>query len=192
MSRPPTSALAATAALLLSACSSAPLTLAPSTSPTATAGSGSLTLPCQDAIASTPAPTGEVAIILGVVALPTNDSMPRALQTRSSGESDPVARLFAKQGLPIRAGASFELVVPHDVATRLSIGWGNPAHRTRHLVVPGCASRTARLAYAGGYWVGQVGCLPLLVRVGSREQQVRIGVGAPCPRQQPPPQPTET
>jgi hypothetical protein len=63
---------------------------------------------------------------LGVVALPTSDNMKAALQTRVSGEADPAARLFAKTGLVIRVDAAMELIVPGEVADRLSIGWGSP------------------------------------------------------------------
>src|SRR5207253_11145210 len=123
-----------------------------------------------------------------------------------SGERDPSARLFAKEGLFIKTDAALELVVPDQVASRFAIGWGSPARRTRHLVVQGCPpgscaadhgssvcdSSSSWLGYPGGYSVRQVGCLPLLVRAAGQEQRVLIGVGAPCPGQQPPPDPTNT
>lgn len=143
--------------------------------------------------------------MLGVVALPAAATRPTALQTARSGERDPRARLFAKWGLWIKVDARFELVVPREAADRLSIMWGSPGQRTQHLLVPGCQAGTCSandgsgacdrsdewLAYAGGYLVRQVACLPLLVRASGQQQRVLIGVGAPCPGQKPPPQPTE-
>ena len=63
-------------------------------------------------------------VVLGVVALPASPWMRRALQTARSGLRDPRARLFAKQGLVIRAGARFRLIVDGRLRDRLSIGWG--------------------------------------------------------------------
>ena len=37
------------------------------------------------------------------------------------------------------------------------------------------------LVFAGGYEVDVAMCVPLIVRTGGREQQVRIGVGTGCP-----------
>jgi hypothetical protein len=205
---------AAVAVLLLVACS--PPSAAPPNGPAsrATPSSGSATrepgaapsatLTCSDAIGSD-LPPRDLAVVLGVVALPTSEASRFALQTALSGERDPAARLFAKQGLLIRTGVSFEIVVPDEVASRFAIGWGSPARRTRDLVVGGCPSgscaadhgsaicdsSSAWLAYPGGYWVQQVGCLPLLVRAAGREQRALIGVGAPCPGQRLPPAPTQ-
>ena len=74
-------------------------------------------LRCRDVIASQVAPPSESSIILESVALPTG----RALQANQS--SDPNAKLFAKDGLFIRRGASFDLVVPQTSrATRNWVG----------------------------------------------------------------------
>jgi hypothetical protein len=179
-------------AALLVGCSSGTAThRSPGPIATPTGAAPSVTLPCSDAIASELQPSADNAVILGVVALPTSQTRPSALQTGLSGAPDPSARLFAKEGLEIRAGAAFELIVPDQVANRFSIGWGSPGRRTRRLIVPGCHGHQPWLAYAGGYWARQVGCLPLLVRAGAQEQRVLIGVGTPCSGQRPPPQPTQ-
>ena len=149
-------------------------------------------LPCGEAIDSRTVPLPDQEVVLGVVALHTSQAAPFALQTSRSGEADPAARLFSKSGLEVKSRTAFEIVVPDEVASRLSIGWGSPARRTRRLAVPGCDSDSPWLVYAGGYWVRQAACQPLLVRAGRREQRVLVGIGAPCPGQQPPPQPTET
>jgi hypothetical protein len=147
-------------------------------------------LPCQDVIASSSAPPSDFSIVLDRVALPTG----RALQTnRGSSATD---WLFAKEGLLIRRGTAFDLVVPDDWRSRLNIGWGSPAKRTSHLRVSGCRpTKTVNpirasdewLAYPGGYWVSEPACVAVLVRAGQAEQTVRIGVGAACPGQSPPP-----
>src|SRR5207248_2057394 len=68
---------------------------------------GSL-LACQDVIGSEAVPAAGDAIVLDRVALPTA----RALQANRTG--DPAGRRFAKDGLFIRRGASFDLIVPDD------------------------------------------------------------------------------
>ena len=152
-------------------------------------------LGCQDVIGSEAAPPSDSSIILGGVALPTG----RALQ--ANPDSDPHATLFAKDGLLIRRGASFDLIVPEPWRGRLTVSWGSLAKPTNHLRVPGCrptqkvpsSNRWVLsddwLVYAGGYSVSQPACVSLVVRAGQTEQTVRIGVGASCPGQSPPPSP---
>jgi hypothetical protein len=154
-------------------------------------------LGCQDVIASEVAPPSGSSIILDAVALPTG----RALQANPSGNSNPNEKLFAKDGLFIRRGAAFDLVVPEVWRGRLTVGWGSLDKPTGHLRVPGCrpAQRMPSssrwdpsddwLIYPGGYSVSQAACVPLVVRAGQAEQTVRIGVGASCPGQSPPPSP---
>jgi hypothetical protein len=152
-------------------------------------------LGCQDVIGSEASPPSESSIILGAVALPTG----RALQ--ANPDSDPNATLFAKDGLFIRRGASFDLIVPDPWRGRLTVSWGSLATPTGHLRIPGCrptqrmpssgrwAVSDDWLVYPGGYFVSQAACVSVLVRAGQAEQTVRIGVGASCPGQSPPPSP---
>jgi hypothetical protein len=152
-------------------------------------------LRCQDVIASQVAPPSESSIILESVALPTG----RALQ--ANPDSSPHATLFAKDGLFIRRGASFDLVVPQTWRGRLAVGWGSYTKPTTHLRVPGCRPTQRMpsssrwdlsddwLVYPGGYSVSQAACVSLVVRAGHAERTVRIGVGAPRPGQSPPPSP---
>ena len=149
-------------------------------------------LACQDVIGSESVPAEGDSIVLDRVALPTA----RALQANRTG--DPGARLFAKDGLYIRRGASFDLIVSDDSRDRLTINWGFPGTVTRHLRVPGCRptgtinpihEQDAWLVYAGGYTVSEPACVSLVVKAGQTEQAVRIGVGASCPGQGPPPPP---
>lgn len=152
-------------------------------------------LPCQD-VGSKAAPPSDFSIVFDRVALPTG----RALQANRSGESDPARRLFAKNGLYVRGGASFDLVVPDEWRGRLTLGWGGK--KGSHLRVPECRPTGAVdqpsnyksevwLAYAGGYWVPEPACISMVVRAGQAEQTVRIGVGASCPGQGPPPPPAD-
>jgi hypothetical protein len=147
-------------------------------------------LPCEQTIGTEDAPPDDCEAVLDAVALPTADRAPDALQTSATGEADPDARLFAKTGLLVRGGATFEILVPEDEPAGFSIGWGSPAVRTRTLA--GNCPGDGWLAFAGGFWVAEVGCRPLVVRSEGQEATVEIGVGAPCAGQAPPPEPSDT
>jgi len=143
-------------------------------------------LVCRNAIDGGPAVAGWQTV-LGVVALPASPGSP-ALQASESG--DPIApALFAKTGLRIRTGRAFELSVPVLTGNNVGIGWsGAPSGPSRRFVVPACPDQygTGWLAFPGGYWADRPLCLPVTVRAAGREQQVRIGIGTPCPGQEPP------
>ncbi len=167
-------------ALTASAC------VSPAPAESSPPSNGITVLSCQDVIGSEAAPSSDFSIVLDRVALPTD----RGLQANRSGESDPTARLFAKEGLLVRRGTSFDLVVPEDWRGRLTIGWGSPAKRTSHLRVPGCRptgtinqphyrASDEWLAYAGGYWVPEPNCVSVVVRAGQTEH------GMPLPSLRP-------
>lgn len=153
-------------------------------------GSGQVAvLPCQDVVGSDASPPPGFTVILGRVALPTG----LTLQAVPSGDSDPAARLFAKVGLVVRRGASFDLLVAPGWQGRVTFGWGSPARRTDHLRVPGCRPTgaidqpsyrpgDAWLVYAGGFWLPRPACVSVSVRAATSARSARIGVGAPCPR----------
>jgi hypothetical protein len=160
--------------------SSTASTAIPTTTTTAAPSGPPVTLDCHDVIHDAAVPYAASSVIFDRVVLPTG----RTLQVASSGEKSPSARLFAKQGLLIRPDATFEMIVPAEWSARLTIGWGNPGRRTHHLVVTGCPAPTAGakwLAFAGGYWVAEPACVPVIVRADGREQLVHIAVGTPCP-----------
>jgi len=153
-------------------------------------------LACHESIGRSRPGASGLRVVLGVVALPI---APRygALQTARTGMHGRL-RLFAKTGLLIKPGATFELVVPAALRRRMALGWGNadegaPSGR---MIVGGCGRGETTgakwLAYAGGYYVSRPACLPLVVVAARRRRTVRIGVGAPCPGQRPPRGPTQT
>jgi hypothetical protein len=156
--------------------------------------SGARGLPCNEFI-GTQAPERDMRVILGVVALPASPHLRQALQTTRSDLHDPAARLFAKSGLEIRAGARLRLIVPDRLRDQFSIGWGNAGegHRGTTITVDNCAGPpSARwLAYAGGYYVRDPFCASLLVAAHRQQRRVWIGVGKACPGQRPPPEPTQ-
>lgn len=133
------------------------------------------------------APTAPWQVVLGVVALPTSPGYP-ALQTSLTGDTGS-GRLFAKTGLLVKPGTTFEIVVPAEFADRFGIGWGGaPSAPTTRLTVAACPNPggTGWLAYAGGYWIDRPACVPLIVKAGGEEQRVHIGLGTACPGQSPP------
>lgn len=167
---------------------------ASSSSPVAAGSSiaSSAALVCRNFIDHDPPPP-DFETVLGVVALPTS-SKAAALQTSRGGDPDPAVRLFAKTGLVIKAGTTFELVVPAEAKDMVSIGWGDgPSKPSRRVTVscPAGASSSGWLAYPGGYWVPRPACVQLIVRTGGKEQSVHIGLGTPCPGQLPPQGPSD-
>ncbi len=191
------------ATLTLAACSSSPAppatplpstptaaSAAPSPNPSSTIATA--TLRCSDVVGTDP-PSADLRQLEGVVAFPST-SQP-ALQTSQTGAAGK-RRLFAKFGLLVRAGQSMVIVAsdPDHVA----MGWGNPGTITSALIIPGCpepansSPGSEWLAFAGGYYVDRPQCIGLIVTRAGQEHTVRIGVGAPCPDQQPPPSPSDS
>jgi hypothetical protein len=190
---------AAVIAMLLAACTGTSVTPGPGRSSiqpngpatsSATPPSGSA-LACGNYIDAN-ASAASLQVVLGVVALPTSPRYP-ALQTSLSGEGDKALRLFAKTGLVIKPGTTFELIVPAPFNHRLSIGWGLPGMPSHRVAVNSCPSPGGKwLAYAGGYWIDHPACVPIIVKAGGKQQTVHIGIGTPCPGQQPPQGPSQS
>jgi hypothetical protein len=133
----------------------------------------------------------DMTVLFDSVALPTSDSYRAALQTSEQGQfaHDRAGRLFAKQGLYFKPGHAFEVIVPDEFRDRMSIGW---ATRSWRVTVGDCVGvPTEWMALVGGYWVADPLCAELIVRSVDGEQRVKIGLGAPCPGQDPPPQPSD-
>jgi hypothetical protein len=196
---------AAVIAMLLAGCTSSGVAPRPGKAgPSATSGrspaqppgpaavpAGESVLACGNFIDSN-ALAAPLQVVLGVVALPASPGYP-ALQTSLSGDGSGALRLFAKTGLVIRPGTTFELIVPARFADRLRIGWGSPGTPSHRVVVSNCPNPGGGwLAYAGGYWIDHPACVPIIVRAGGKQQEVHIGVGAPCPGQRPPQGPSQS
>ncbi len=154
-------------------------------------------LTCDQAIEiEAPPPVSPVAgvVSLGAGVAGVDD---KALQTfKTLGPDGKVRlggrlRLFAKVGLRVRANRTFELTVPDEARDSTAIGWGNPGDPGDGLAGSACPDSSPNhsgwLSYAGGIWVAKPQCLTLHVRVDNDEHDIRVGVGAPCPGQQPPP-----
>ncbi len=57
--------------------------------------------------------------------------------------------------------------------------WGTTA--ARELRVAACASPPNRWnGYAGGFYVREPSCVPIIVRVGQRSKGMRFGIGRSC------------
>ena len=144
------------------------------------------TLSCRDVVGSQDTPGPGFSVAFNRVALPTAKTL-GGVRLHAGPQG---GKFWAKQGLLITAGAAFELIVPTAWVARLSIGWGNPAGPSSQVDVSGCQATTPGtrwLAFAGGFWVSQPACVPLIVRIANRQRLVHIGVGAACSGQSPPP-----
>jgi len=152
-------------------------------------------LRCDDAIGVVAAPPADMTVYFDRVALTTES----VLQANPSGEPDAAGRLFAKDGLLIRRGTVFDLVVADESRGKATIGWGSPGKRTNHLRIHGCDPKSNSqvhgsgdwLAYAGGYWVAAPACVGLVVEADTQETDARVAVGTACPPLNgPPPMPS--
>lgn len=125
------------------------------------------------------------------MALPASTTYPRALQTAVRTSDDGSVYFFAKTGVIWRNDASFDLVVPEELQPVLAIGWGETASAA-HQVSLRCdeGGKGEWIAAPGGYWISEPICAQVVVRSDDEEQTVGIGLGAPCPGQAPPVDPT--
>jgi hypothetical protein len=155
--------------------------------------SASQTLDCNDPIGELSTPGDGYEAIDGAVALPTSAANPIALGTSATREYGPSKRLFAKTGLLVRTGVKSELITPPEWIGRLWYRWGNtgPPPPTDHFVVGPCRGAAAWIAFPGGFFVADPACVHLVVRTAAGDHDVTVGVGAPCPGQRPPPDPTD-
>ena len=124
---------------------------------------------------------------LGVVALPAASTHPTALQTSARTAEDGTEFYFAKTGLWWRGNTSFQLIVPTELRPVLAIGWGGAAELA-HTVNVDCDPDADDdwLVLAGGYWVREPMCAELIVEAAGVSERIEIGLGRPCPGQDPP------
>ena len=127
--------------------------------------------------------------VLDRVSLPDPANSPALGTSRDPRPATPGLALFAKDGLGIKTGGSWRISVPAEAVGHLLIGWGSPGVPSLGVGPPTCqlpASSSGWMWFPGGYWTDRAGCYPLVVEAGGRSQPVTVGVGAPCPGQQPP------
>jgi hypothetical protein len=184
--------------LLAAACSSggsrATVTTQPGAAPSTTQVSSTsifvtastrVTLKCRDQL-GWDTPASGYSVVLNKVALPTK----KAFGASHVRPHAPKSKYFAKQGLYVKAGATFELIVPAAWKSRVTIGWGNPGKDTTHLYVTGCTpiKKGAHwLVFAGGFTMNKPACIPIVVKSGAQQKTVHVGAGKACPGQAPPP-----
>lgn len=162
--------LALTAPTLVLAACSEPVADHPATPPPSPPPSSSIVSCAHDLGATAPRDTAR--LVLDSVVLPT-----RMLEVHESGEP---GRLFAKNGLIVRADVAVDIAVAPEAAAEVSIGWGGPGPQGAAVQVPACPSSSGWLAFAGGYTVRAPGCVPLIIRVAGREERANVAVGADC------------
>jgi len=147
-------------------------------------------LPCSGSANEAP---NDFQQVLDVVALPTAPTYPNALQTSIRDAEDGTVYFFAKTGLWWRGHTTFQLSVPAELHDVMAIGWGGPAELA-HTVSVDCDPDTEDgwLVLAGGYWVREPMCAELIVEAGGNSQTLKIGLGLPCPGQDPPAGPSDS
>ena len=137
-------------------------------------------LACQEYVDNA-GPEAPDRVVLGVVSLPVSPSV-QQLRTGLPDRANP--RLFAKHGLSVRAGTSFDLIIVDPTDGQVAMGWGNAneVEPGLHLSVRACpaAGSSEWLAFAGGYYLDRPACITLIVRTAQDEARVRIGVGTAC------------
>jgi hypothetical protein len=149
------------------------------------ASAGRAVVPCAAAISQASRPSSDrnvTRLVLGRVWLPKT-SLVLDLSPPRPGEDR-----FGKYGIEVSAGPPVVLAVPRAWRRTYSLVFapdGRPVRRVAGgasaVTVHSCAGLLGRWnAYAGGYELRSGTCIPLVVRVGSRSQRVRLSVGRRC------------
>lgn len=137
------------------------------------------------------APPSDFTIVLDSVALPAATTYPYALQTSRREADNGESFYFAKTGLFWRGDATFEIEVPDEMNDQLAINWGSGDQPKAHSVCADCDLDAEWAVAPGGYWVTEPMCAEIIVRVDGTEQREQIGLGTPCPGQEPPQGPSD-
>ena len=124
------------------------------------------------------------AAVGDVVALPVEIPADVFERAYKSPDNDPTSRRrYIKFGLLVRANARFEIHVGPSAQSNVLMHWGNTGSQdpVSALSFQGCdAQDGVWLAYPGGLWPLDPGCIPLLVVVQGRAIEHRISLGQPC------------
>jgi hypothetical protein len=137
------------------------------------------------------APPSDFTVVLDSIAIPAASTYPYALQTNRRETDDGEPFYFAKTGLYWRGDATFEIDVPDEMQDRLAINWAGGDQPKAHLDSADCNLDTESAGAPGGYWVTEPICAETIVRVDGVEQREQIGLGTPCPGQEPPQGPSD-
>lgn len=155
---------------------------APDSAPTTSTTAGGDSLPCQNMIFSDEDVPQDYEILLDVIALPTSNSVARALHAGRNDGTDPPS-YFAKTGLLVRSGAAFTLEVDHP--RTVAIRWGSPTDISSTISSQGCPGESW-IAFAGGFVIQEPTCVRLTLTSGDQQETFSVGAGAACQGQQPP------
>ncbi|AYY14631.1 hypothetical protein EF847_19985 [Actinobacteria bacterium YIM 96077] len=148
---------------------------------------------CSDNIGGDRPDPDEYHVVDSGVALPSTNEP--ALQATQLTETDDLSELddideqwyYAKRGLVLRGGHEVELSIPSDHVDDVRLRWGHTPSRPATSVRAECPPADGWLAFAGGYVVREPGCYSIRVQVDDGQpQEIDVGVGAPCPGQDPP------
>ncbi|MET0424454.1 MAG: hypothetical protein ABW046_11285 [Actinoplanes sp.] len=168
--------LAALLTVCSAGCSAAPQP-APSTAPQPDK-SGFTTIACAESIDTVPRPPDDRRVVGGEVALPAAD----VVEPADSGRPAPL-RLFAKWALLVRGGATVRITVAPGWTDRGWVGWGQPGEPSTAVQLTGCPATDGAEAwsvFAGGSWVTDPACVPLLVEAGGETARLDVAIGKPC------------
>ena len=141
-------------------------------------------------------------VVGGVAALQTSKSSQYALSAgpyfRYESDSefrydpyseDPTLQTATRGHLLVRRESSFYLRVPEDFHDRVAFRWGSSRIPTHSLEVGPCESETEWLFFFGTLFVSEPECITLeVVLPDSTVEPFQMGIGKPCPGQQPPPE----
>jgi hypothetical protein len=121
---------------------------------------------------------GGYRVVIGVVSVPPA-FLPQVVRDRTTPWP-----FWRKAGLVVRGNAPPVVVsVPQAWRERAAITWGDSGIVSALRIAPCRADRPKVWnAYAGGFYLrSRSACVPLVFRVGRREQTVRFGLGRRCP-----------
>jgi len=104
--------------------------------------------------------------------------------------ASPVLRYWSKSPLFVRTGKRAQVRIPRSERGHVAVAWGNTGLddvADRVFLIGPCPGGVGWIGFPGGYFVDERHCVRLVVRIGGRDHAARIGVGAACPGQRPPP-----
>lgn len=89
---------------------------------------------------------------------------------------------FAKFGLAIKGSSDVEVAVQSEDVEGVIVEWGpaEPDVVSSAVRFEGCGDSEEWLIFAGGAWVPEPGCYEFVVRVGDRNDYLKLGIGARC------------